>query len=59
MKAIVYHGHEDFRLEDVPDPKLTAPTDALVRVEKTAICGSDLHLWHGGLPARQLVLGTG
>jgi threonine dehydrogenase-like Zn-dependent dehydrogenase len=46
MKAIVYHGHEDFRLEDVPDPKLTAATDALVRVEKTAICGSDLHLWH-------------
>lgn len=46
MKAIVYHGHEDFRLEDVPDPGLTAATDALVRVEKTAICGSDLHLWH-------------
>lgn len=46
MKAIVFHGKEDFRVEDVPDAGLKASTDAVVRVEKTAICGSDLHLWH-------------
>ena len=47
MKAIVYHGHEDFRVEDVADPVLAEDTDVLLRVERTAICGSDLHLWHG------------
>ena len=47
MKAVVYHGPEDFKVEAVPDPVLTAPTDALVRITRTAICGSDLHLWHG------------
>jgi 2-desacetyl-2-hydroxyethyl bacteriochlorophyllide A dehydrogenase len=50
MKAITYHGPEDFRLESVPDPVLKADTDALVRVSRSAICGSDLHLWHGGMP---------
>ena len=48
MKGIVFHGQEDFRFEDTPDPKLEADTDAIVRVERAAICGSDLHLWHGG-----------
>jgi 2-desacetyl-2-hydroxyethyl bacteriochlorophyllide A dehydrogenase len=47
VKAVVYHGPEDFRVERVPDPKLLAETDALIRIERTAICGSDLHLWHG------------
>jgi threonine dehydrogenase-like Zn-dependent dehydrogenase len=47
MKAIVYHGPRDFRVESVPDPKLLDPQDALVRITRTAICGSDLHLWHG------------
>ena len=46
MRAIVYHGKEDMRVESVPDPGLQADTDVLVRVERTAICGSDLHLWH-------------
>lgn len=46
MKAVVYHGHEDFRVDHVEDPKLLAPTDAVVRTVRTAICGSDLHLWH-------------
>jgi threonine dehydrogenase-like Zn-dependent dehydrogenase len=50
MKAIVYHGKEDFRYEDTRDPRLESDTDAIVRVSRTAICGSDLHLWHGGLP---------
>ena len=48
MKGIVFHGQEDFRFEDTADPKLIADTDAIVRVERAAICGSDLHLWHGG-----------
>ncbi len=46
MKAIVYQGQRDVRYEDVPDPKILAPTDAIVRIERTAICGSDLHLYH-------------
>jgi threonine dehydrogenase-like Zn-dependent dehydrogenase len=49
MKAIVYHGRRDFRFERAPDPKLENELDAIVRVSRTAICGSDLHLWHGGL----------
>ena len=47
MKAIVYHGQRDFRVDDVPDPKIQTPEDAIVRIERTAICGSDLHLYHG------------
>jgi len=50
MKAIVYHGKEDFRYEDTPDPRLESDSDAIVRVPRPAICGSDLHLWPGGLP---------
>ncbi len=50
MKAIVYHGKHDVRYETAPDPKLAHESDAIVRVACTAICGSDLHLWHGGLP---------
>jgi len=49
MKAIVYHGKEDFRYEQTADPKLEGDCDAIIRVSRTAICGSDLHLWHGGL----------
>ena len=46
MKAVVYHGHEDFRVDRVDDPSIQSPTDAVVRAVRTAICGSDLHLWH-------------
>ena len=46
MKAVVYHGPHDMRVENVADPGLQEPTDALLRIERTAICGSDLHLWH-------------
>lgn len=53
MKAIVYRGYEDFRVENIPDPGIAAATDAVVRVEKTAICGSDLHLWHAPAFAEQ------
>jgi threonine dehydrogenase-like Zn-dependent dehydrogenase len=45
MKAITWHGRSDVRCETVPDPILVDPTDAIVRVTSTAICGSDLHLY--------------
>jgi threonine dehydrogenase-like Zn-dependent dehydrogenase len=45
MKAVVWHGKEDVRVDNVPDPTIREPTDAIVRVTSTAICGSDLHLY--------------
>jgi threonine dehydrogenase-like Zn-dependent dehydrogenase len=45
MKALTWHGIEYVRISDVPDPKIANPTDAVVRVTSTAICGSDLHLY--------------
>src|SRR5918911_2740408 len=45
MKAAVWHGKEDLRVDNVPDPVILEPTDAIVRITSTAICGSDLHLY--------------
>ncbi|SBT67589.1 Threonine dehydrogenase [Micromonospora sediminicola] len=45
MKALTWHGKRDVRVEDVPDPRIEEPTDAIVRITSTAICGSDLHLY--------------
>jgi len=45
MKALTWHGKRDVRVEDVPDPTISDPTDAVVRVTSSAICGSDLHLY--------------
>ncbi len=45
MKALTWQGIQDVRIEEVPDPTIEAPTDAIVRVTSTAICGSDLHLY--------------
>jgi 2-desacetyl-2-hydroxyethyl bacteriochlorophyllide A dehydrogenase len=50
MQGVTFHGPRDFRFESVADPKPQAATDAVVRVTRTTICGSDLHLWHGALP---------
>ena len=47
MKAMVYRGVGEVRLEDVPKPKILEPEDAILRVTTTAICGSDLHILHG------------
>jgi threonine dehydrogenase-like Zn-dependent dehydrogenase len=47
MKALVFHGVGDIRLEEVPEPKLQAPTDAIVRLTASAICGTDLHMVRG------------
>ena len=45
MKALTWHGKRDVRIDEVPDPRIEQPTDALVRITTTAICGSDLHLY--------------
>ena len=47
MKAVVFHGVGDIRLETVRDPKLKEPTDALIRITASAICGTDLHFIRG------------
>ena len=45
MKAVVWHGTEDVRVDSVPDPAVQEPTDAIIRVTSAGICGSDLHLY--------------
>jgi len=45
MKALTWHGRRDVRVDEVPDPTILEPTDAVIRVTTTAICGSDLHLY--------------
>jgi threonine dehydrogenase-like Zn-dependent dehydrogenase len=45
MKAVTWHGKRDVRIDTVPDPKIEDPTDAIVRITTTGICGSDLHLY--------------
>ncbi len=45
MKAAVWHGKRDVRVEEVPDPAVTEPTDAVIRVTSSGLCGSDLHLY--------------
>ncbi len=45
MRAVTWHGKRDVRVDTVPDPALQEPTDAIVRITTTAICGSDLHLY--------------
>ncbi len=49
MKAVVFHGVGDIRLDDVPDPTIQQPTDAIVRLTSSAICGTDLHMVRGTL----------
>ncbi|MFD4194444.1 MULTISPECIES: zinc-dependent alcohol dehydrogenase [Amycolatopsis] len=45
MKAVTWHGKRDVRVDEVPDPRIEEPTDAIVRITSTGICGSDLHLY--------------
>src|SRR5918999_423961 len=53
MKAVVWHGTNDVRVERVPDPAILNPRDAIVRITSTAICGSELHLLDGFIPTMQ------
>lgn len=50
MKAVVFRGIGDIRLEDVEEPRLEKPTDAIVRLSASAICGTDLHMIRGTMP---------
>lgn len=50
MKAVVFHGPHDVRVETVPDPSLADQDSAIVRVTRASICGSDLHPYHGVMP---------
>ena len=45
MKAVTWHGRRDVRVDEVPDPRIEEPTDAIIRVTSSGICGSDLHLY--------------
>jgi threonine dehydrogenase-like Zn-dependent dehydrogenase len=50
MKALCWHGKKDIRCDEVPDPRIEHPRDAIVKVTTCAICGSDLHLFDGFVP---------
>jgi threonine dehydrogenase-like Zn-dependent dehydrogenase len=50
MKAVCWNAKHDMRVENVPDPKILNPRDAIIRITATAICGSDLHLYNGYIP---------
>jgi threonine dehydrogenase-like Zn-dependent dehydrogenase len=53
MKAVCWMGTEKMTVENVPDPKILNPRDAIVRITSTAICGSDLHLYNGFMPTME------
>lgn len=50
MKAVVFHGIGDIKVDNVPDPKIEKPDDAVIKVTSSAICGTDLHMIRGTLP---------
>jgi alcohol dehydrogenase len=51
MKALVYHGPNNKSWDEVPDPELREATDAILRIDTTTICGTDLHILKGDVPA--------
>ena len=53
MKALCWHGHGDVRVDNVPDPTILAPTDCIVKITASGICGSDLHLLDGFMPTME------
>lgn len=58
MKALVFHSPKNVKIETVKDPELKKPTDVILRVTATAICGSDLHIYNGMFPQlKPLTLG--
>ena len=50
MRALCWHGKRDIRCEEVPDPEIVDPRDAVIKVSACAICGSDLHIYGGIIP---------
>ncbi|MBF4161626.1 alcohol dehydrogenase catalytic domain-containing protein [Nocardioides acrostichi] len=57
MRSVIAHGPGDVRVDDAPDPEISGPDGAIVAVEATAICGSDLHFYDGDLPFFPVALG--
>jgi hypothetical protein len=53
MKALCWHGKSDVRVDNIPDPKIQHPGDAIIKITATAICGSDLHLFDGYQPTME------
>jgi|KBSMisStaDraftv2_1062788.scaffolds.fasta_scaffold58872_2 S-(hydroxymethyl)glutathione dehydrogenase/alcohol dehydrogenase len=53
MKSLVWHGPMDVRIDDKPQPSIQQPEDIVLRITSTAICGSDIHLYHGTVPGMQ------
>lgn len=53
MRALCWHGTGDVRVDNVPDPIIEEPGDAIIRITSTAICGSDLHLYNGFMPTME------
>lgn len=53
MKALCWHGTGDVRIDTVPDPKIQEPTDIIIKVTSSGICGSDLHLFDGFMPTME------
>ncbi|MFM0034900.1 glutathione-dependent formaldehyde dehydrogenase [Paraburkholderia strydomiana] len=51
MRALCWHGKKDVRIDNVPDPTIEHPRDAIIKVSSCAICGSDLHLFDGFMPS--------
>lgn len=53
MRALCWFGKNDVRVEEVPDPQILNPRDAIIKVSLTALCGSDLHLYNGYIPTME------
>jgi threonine dehydrogenase-like Zn-dependent dehydrogenase len=60
MKAVCWMGTEKMTVENVPDPEILNPRDAIVKITSTCICGSDLHLYNGYMPTMEQgdIMGT-
>lgn len=56
MKAMVYYGANDIRFEERPIPKILQPDDAVIKLTKVTICGTDLGIWKGKNPVKWLQL---
>ncbi len=53
MKAVTFQGVKDMKVKNVKSPEIEKKDDIIVKVTSTAICGSDLHIYQGALPARK------
>ena len=53
MRAVCWYGTHDVRVENVPDPRILNPRDAIIKISSTAICGSDLHIYDGFIPSME------